>query len=209
MVFFSVTSSFTWRAFSTVICVVNSKAFYLRSLCPLPGDSSLFTVQVQLVSWSTRSLKSTFRLFGLYYRKENPNSWRCYNYTFDFRFPPVFTWFFSCFSRFSFFYNSLVTCSFVIFFYHWNFGVIQRFPSLRKAVTAHTCKISIYFVECLISSISQTNSTALSSLISFMRSTFLVNKSLWCSYKEQNNTWLLVDMEFLFSCSTQYLTHFY
>ena len=37
-------------ALSTVICVVNSKALYFRSLCPLPGDSSLFTVQVQLVS---------------------------------------------------------------------------------------------------------------------------------------------------------------
>ena len=53
-------------ALSTIICVVNSKALYFRSLCPLPGDSSLFTVQVQLVSWSTRSLKCAFRLFGLY-----------------------------------------------------------------------------------------------------------------------------------------------
>ena len=30
--------------------------------------------------------------------------------------------------------------------------------------------------------------------------------SLVCLYNKQNNTWLLVDMEFLFLCSTLYLT---
>ena len=32
---------------------------------------------------------------------------------------------------------------------------------------------------------------------------FLVSKGLLCLYDEQNNTWLLLDMEFLFSCSTR------
>ena len=35
---------------------------------------------------------------------------------------------------------------------------------------------------------------------------FLVSKRLFCLYDKQNNTWLLVDMEFLFSCSTRHLT---
>ena len=39
-----------------------------------------------------------------------------------------------------------------------------------------------------------------------MKSTFLVSKGLLCLYDKQNNTWLLVDMEFLFSCSTRHLT---
>ena len=30
---------------------------------------------------------------------------------------------------------------------------------------------------------------------------FLPRKGLLCLYDKQNNTWLLVDMEFLFSCS--------
>ena len=39
-----------------------------------------------------------------------------------------------------------------------------------------------------------------------MKSAFLVSKGLLCLHDKQNNTWLLVDMEFLFSCSTRYLT---
>ena len=39
-----------------------------------------------------------------------------------------------------------------------------------------------------------------------MKSAFLVSKGLLCLYDKQNNTWLLVDMEFLFSCSTRHLT---
>ena len=39
-----------------------------------------------------------------------------------------------------------------------------------------------------------------------MKSAFLPSKGLLCLYDKQNNTWLLVDMEFLFSCSTQHLT---
>ena len=39
-----------------------------------------------------------------------------------------------------------------------------------------------------------------------MKSAFLLSKGLLCLYDKQNNTWLLVDMEFLFSCSTRYLT---
>ena len=35
---------------------------------------------------------------------------------------------------------------------------------------------------------------------------FLVSKGLLCLYDKQNNTWLLVDMEFLLSCSTRHLT---
>ena len=42
---------------------------------------------------------------------------------------------------------------------------------------------------------------------SLMKSTFLPSKGLLCLYDKQNNTWLLVDMEFLFSCSTWHLTH--
>ena len=38
-----------------------------------------------------------------------------------------------------------------------------------------------------------------------MKSAFLVSKGLLCLYDKQNNTWLLVDMEFLFSCSTRHL----
>ena len=38
-----------------------------------------------------------------------------------------------------------------------------------------------------------------------MKSAFLLSKGLLCLYDKQNNTWLLVDMEFLFSCSTQHL----
>ena len=40
-----------------------------------------------------------------------------------------------------------------------------------------------------------------------MKSAFLPSKGLLCLYDKQNNTWLLVDMEFLFSCSTRHLTH--
>ena len=40
-----------------------------------------------------------------------------------------------------------------------------------------------------------------------MTSAFLLSKGLFCLYNKQNNTWLLVDMEFLFSCSTQHLIH--
>ena len=43
-------------------------------------------------------------------------------------------------------------------------------------------------------------------LHSLMRSDFLPRKGLLCLYDKQNNTWLLVDMEFLFSCSTRHLT---
>ena len=39
-----------------------------------------------------------------------------------------------------------------------------------------------------------------------MSSAFLVSKGLLCLYYKQNNTFLLVDMEFLFSCSTRHLT---
>ena len=35
---------------------------------------------------------------------------------------------------------------------------------------------------------------------------FLFQIFLRCLYNKQNNTWLFVDMEFLFSCSTRYLT---
>ena len=38
--------------------------------------------------------------------------------------------------------------------------------------------------------------------------TFLVSKGLLCLYDKQNNTRLLVDMEFLLSCSTRHLTRF-
>ena len=38
-----------------------------------------------------------------------------------------------------------------------------------------------------------------------MKSAFLPSKGLLCLYDKQNNTWLLVDMEFLFSCSTRHL----
>ena len=41
---------------------------------------------------------------------------------------------------------------------------------------------------------------------SFMKSAFLLSKGLLCLYDKQNNTWLLEDMEFLFSCSTRHLT---
>ena len=33
-----------------------------------------------------------------------------------------------------------------------------------------------------------------------------IRTTLLCLYNEQNNTWLLVDMKFLFSCSTRHLT---
>ena len=36
-----------------------------------------------------------------------------------------------------------------------------------------------------------------------MKSPFLPSEGLLCLYDRQNNTWLLVDMEFLFSCSTR------
>ena len=39
-----------------------------------------------------------------------------------------------------------------------------------------------------------------------MKSAFLLSKGLLCLYDKQNNTWLLVDMEFLFECSTRHLT---
>ena len=39
-----------------------------------------------------------------------------------------------------------------------------------------------------------------------MKSAFLLSKGLLCLYDKQNNTWLLLDMEFLFSCSTRRLT---
>ena len=41
---------------------------------------------------------------------------------------------------------------------------------------------------------------------SLMKSAFLPCKGLLCLYDKQNNTWLIVDMEFLFSCSTRHLT---
>ena len=41
---------------------------------------------------------------------------------------------------------------------------------------------------------------------SLMNSAFLPSKGLLCLYDKQNNTWLLVDMEFLFPCSTRHLT---
>ena len=39
-----------------------------------------------------------------------------------------------------------------------------------------------------------------------VKSSFLVSRGLLCIYNKQNNTRLLVDMEFLFSCFTQHLT---
>ena len=39
-----------------------------------------------------------------------------------------------------------------------------------------------------------------------MKSVVILSKGLLCLSDKQNNTWLLVDMEFLFSCSTQHLT---
>ena len=39
-----------------------------------------------------------------------------------------------------------------------------------------------------------------------MKSAFLLSKGLLCLYDKQNNTWLHVDMEFFFSCSTRHLT---
>ena len=39
-----------------------------------------------------------------------------------------------------------------------------------------------------------------------MKSAFLPSEGLLCLYDKQNNSWLLVDMEFLFSCSTRHLT---
>ena len=39
-----------------------------------------------------------------------------------------------------------------------------------------------------------------------MKSAFLVSKGLLCLHDKQNKTWLLVDMEFLFLCSTRHLT---
>ena len=45
------------------------------------------------------------------------------------------------------------------------------------------------------------------SLFSFItESAFLLSKGLLCLYDKQNNTWLLVDMEFLFSCLARHLT---
>ena len=45
------------------------------------------------------------------------------------------------------------------------------------------------------------------SLFSFItESAFLLSKGLLCLYDKQNNTWLLVDMEFLFLCSARHLT---
>ena len=41
---------------------------------------------------------------------------------------------------------------------------------------------------------------------SLMKSACLPIKGLLCLYDKQNNTWLLVDMKFLFSCSTRHLT---
>ena len=44
-------------------------------------------------------------------------------------------------------------------------------------------------------------------LFSFINKlTFLLSKGLLCLYGKQNNTWLLVDMKFQFSCSTRHLT---
>ena len=42
--------------------------------------------------------------------------------------------------------------------------------------------------------------------IHLMKSAFLVSKGLLRSYDKQNNTWLLVDMEFFYLCSTRLLT---
>ena len=36
-----------------------------------------------------------------------------------------------------------------------------------------------------------------------MKSAFLPSKGLLCLYDKQNKTWMLVNMEFLFSCSTR------
>ena len=41
---------------------------------------------------------------------------------------------------------------------------------------------------------------------SLMKSAFLPCKGLLCLYDKQNNTWLIVAMEFLFLCSTRRLT---
>ena len=43
-------------------------------------------------------------------------------------------------------------------------------------------------------------------LFSFIKVVFLVSKGLLCLYGKQNKTWLLLDMEFLFACSTWHLT---
>ena len=39
-----------------------------------------------------------------------------------------------------------------------------------------------------------------------MKSAFPLSKGVLCLYDKQNNTGLLLDMEFLFSCSTRHLT---
>ena len=41
---------------------------------------------------------------------------------------------------------------------------------------------------------------------SLMKSAFLPSKGILCLYNRQNKTWLLGDLEFLFSCSTRHLT---
>ena len=143
---------------------------------------------------------------------------------------------------------------FNIIFYHINYGVIQGFPALRKAVTTRVKKYDIErfatgrfwpftwktssvgkdkvymrileienYDHCCFCNHDSTHFSIFKSqrqrslrllfedcrfiyFHSFMKSAFLSCEGLFSLYDKQNNTWLLVDIEFLFSCSTRHLT---
>ena len=59
----------------------------------------------------------------------------------------------------------------------------------------HQCTLRLFFGDCRFNYFH-----------SSMRSAFFVGRGLLCLYDKQNSTWLLVDMEFIFSCSTRHLT---
>ena len=72
------------------------------------------------------------------------------------------------------------------------FEIIQRILSSWALVPTH---FTIFIGNCR-----SFNSHSL------IKSTFLVSKGRLCLYDKQNITWLLIDMEFLFSSSTGHLT---
>ena len=68
--------------------------------------------------------------------------------------------------------------------------MIQRIFASSSLATAHC--VSFFFGNCRILYFHW-----------LFKLAFLVSKGLLCLYDEQNNTWLLLNMEFLFSCSTR------
>ena len=88
----------------------------------------------------------------------------------------------------------------------WEFSVLKLHPMFVFEVFRHI--FSSWALAPTQLTIFLWGLSILSFSLIIIKLTFLVSKGLFCLYDKQNNTRLLVDMEFLLSCSTRHLTRF-